>query len=151
MTFSYENIPDDSPDVLKLYQDHGLEKFDRFVLEGISASIDLPYVRGSGIKSTYGGRSAGKISRLAQRWKEDSRPFMDLYPGAVVDAIKEFLEDDEKDSQEAERVLRLCQKEQLPPLPEGYSWDGNSGGIIMSNKPCYRVWHHKFGYMPGSE
>jgi len=143
MTFSYEDISEDHPpDVLKLYQDHGQEGFDRLVLDGISASINLSYVRGSGVKSTYYGRPTGKISRLAARrlaarWKEDPRPFMDLYPGTIVDAIKEFLEDDEKDSQEAERVLRLSEKDQLPPLPEGYDWNGDNGGIRWFHNRLY--------------
>jgi len=154
MTYSYSNLPERRPDVMALFQEHSQERFDRFVREGngISICINVPYARGQGVKSTYGGKSAGKIARLADLWKQDPGAFTDLHPASTVDAIREFLEDNEKDAREAERVLRLCQKEQLPPLPEGYRWEGESGGIIFSDHILfYRVWHPKFGYMPQAE
>lgn len=44
----------------------------------------------------------------------------------------------------------------LPEAPEGYFWNRDSGGLqlggLQTGKTItYRLWHNKFGYMPGSE
>jgi hypothetical protein len=109
---------------------------------GICVLLHGGYVRGQGLRPSYGPISCGKAKRLCEQWRRDPARFESERPPAIVKAVRRFAEDDEKDAELAgthwaDVVSRL------PTPPAGYAWFQLSGCFSIADDVWFQLYPEK--------